>query len=296
MSPRALVALLPVLVLACSGAEQPRPRTEDEARRAAPVPACVLHLPARKSSGGAVRSLREPEYWKLVYPDFDEQAWTIPTDPHVCTGQRLLAAPELHGAKPVRQKLEEGDALLGAGADRLKVVWLRSHQTDDGKTAGALALARGLETNAEAYAVGVFKGHPAKTRLGIERIGPEVVVTAIEDTCTGRAPQSACEQTLHAFLAWRGQLAKIAEITTEKVAYAIDSEPGIPGRIEYHLTTAVEFSPQGVRVLEQVRARTGDGKELRKVELDRMMVLDRGNPMKTTAEPLWPKIFPTKKG
>ncbi len=291
---RALLAVVPALTLACSGAEPPRPRTEDEARRAAPVPACVLHLPARKSAGGATRSLREPEYWKLVFPDFDDQAFTLPSDPHVCTGQRLLAAPELQGAKP-RAKLDEGDALLGAGGDRLKVVWLRSHETGDGKAAGALALARGLETNAEAYAVGAFKALPSKTRLGIERVGPEVVVTAIEDTCTGRPPQSACDQTLHAFLAWRGRLVKIAEIATEKVAYATDSEPGIPGRIEYHLTTAVEWSPQGVRVLEQVRARTADGKELRKIELDRMLVLDRGNPAKTTAEPLWPKIFPSSK-
>ena len=291
-----VLGVLLALALGCS-ASPPRVAVEDEARAAAPIPACVLHLPPRKAEAKALaRNIREEQYWQLVFPTFDIETTTLPDDAVDCVGSDVLHAPAFKGTKPARKplKIAEGDITYGGGADRLKVVWLRSHVGEDGVAAGSLALARTLETQAEVYGVGAFRGVPGASRFGIERIGPEVLVTAIEDGCRGRKPGMPCESHIIVNLVYSGRLLPVADITAERVVYANDTEPGFPGKVEYHLTSAVEFGPKGLRVLEQIRVNDANGAPLRKAELDRMMVLDGGRPMKQTAESLAGKIIPSK--
>jgi hypothetical protein len=267
---------------------------EDDARKAAPLPACVLHLAPRKAAAqGTMRSIREEQYWKLVFPSFDASRNSLPATADDCVGGGVLASDVFKGATPIRNGLvvEEGDVMFGGGADRLKVVWLRSHH--DGPTSvGALALTRTLETHAEVYAVGAYRGVSEATRFQVERIGPHVLVTAFEDKCKGRKPGTACESRLVVNRAHTGLLVKVADIVIEKAAFANDSEPGYVGRMEYDLNSAVEFSPKGIRVLEQIRVKDSNGAPLRKLEVDRMLVLDGGNPMKESAESLWPRVYP----
>jgi hypothetical protein len=277
------------------GSTPPRSPVEDVARKAAPLPACVLHLAPRKAAAqGAARTLREEQYWKLVFPTFDASRSTLPDAADDCVGATVLASDTFKGASPVRTplKVEEGDIVFGAGADRLKVAWLRSHH-DGPASVGALALVRTLETHAEVYAVGSYRGVPDAVRLGVERIGPHVLVTAFEDTCKGRKPGVSCESHLIVHLARTGRLIKVADVVIERVAFANDSEPGYVGRLEYHLTSAVEFSPKGIRVLEQIRVKDSNGAPLRKLELDRQLVLDEGKPMRESAESLWPRVYPS---
>lgn len=286
------VPFLAVVLLGCSAAP-PRVMVEDEARAAAPIPACVLRLPPRKpESKGLARTLREEQYWQLVYPTFSSEDSTLPNGAVDCVGIDVFKTTAFSGTKPVRSplKIEEGDIMFGAGADRLKIVWLRSHRGEDGVVAGAIALVRTLETEAEVYAVGTYKGVPAATRFGIERIGPNVLVTSIEDGCRGRKPNTPCESRVTVNLVYSGRLVPVTEVITERVVYASDSEPGFPGRVEYHMTSGVEFSAKGLRVLEQIRVSDVNGAPLRKLELDRMMVLDGAKPMKATAESLWGRL------
>ena len=269
-------------VAAC--AETPeRPRTEDDARQLAPLPACITQLQSDAKRAGAARSLREEQLWPLVYPTYDAKSGKLPEGAHACNGR----VPELTGGHAT--KIEEGNVVLGGGGDRLKVAWLRSHTYDDGTTGGALALVRSLDGTAEVYAVGSYRAHE-KVQLSIERIGPEIVVAAIDDTCTGRKQGAACETQVTVFAPRSGVLAKVASIATERVSYAADNEPGLRCRAEYRLTSAITYADGGIKVLEQVLVRDEQGREIRKAELERAYTFAPDGSMVVDEDSLWAKV------
>lgn len=276
-----------LLTLGLSGcAETPeRPRTEDDARQLAPLPACITQLDSsgRTKKTGAARSLREEQFWPLVYPTYDAKSGRVPEGAHACNGR----VPDLKGGQGT--KIEEGAVLLGGGGDRLKVAWLRSHTYDDGTQGGALALVRSLDGTAEVYAVGSYRGHQ-KVQLSIERIGPEVVVAAVDDTCTGRKTGSPCETMVTVFAPRSGVLAKVASVATERVSYATDNEPGIRGRSEYRMTSAITYADGGIKVLEQVLVRDEQGREIRKAELERAFTFAPDGSMVVDEDSLWSKV------
>lgn len=263
-------------------AETPaRPRTEDDARQLAPLPACITQL--ESAHAGATRSLREEQLWPLVYPDYDAKSGKLPEGAHACNGR----VPDLAGGHAAA--IEEGAVLLGGGGDRLKVAWLRSHTYDDGTTGGALALVRSLGGTAEVYAVGSYRAR-GKVLLSIERVGPELVVAAVDDTCTGRKPDAPCETTVTMFAPRLGVLAKLAAISTERVIYATDNEPGVRGRSEYRLTSAITYADGGIKVLEQVLVRDEQGREVRKAELERAYTFAPDGSMVVDEDSLWSKV------
>ena len=278
-----IFAALAAFVGGC--AETPdRPRTEDDARQLAPLPACITQLgSASAKKAGASRSLREEQLWPLVYPSYDAKSAKVPEGAHACNGR----VPELAGGHA--SAIEEGAVLLGGGGDRLKVAWLRSHTYDDGTKGGALALVRSLDGTAEVYAVGSYRAHE-KVLLSIERIGPEIVVAAIDDTCTGRKTGTPCETMVTVFAPRFGVLVKVASIATERVTYATDNEPGIRGRSEYRLTSAITYADGGIKVLEQVLARDEQGREIRKAELERAYTFAPDGSMVVDEDSLWSKV------
>ncbi len=283
----------------CSAQEGTRPRTEDKARRLVPIPACVVPLPPRKAgTAGIMRALPENQLWRLVYPSFDTEKNRLPEHAPVCTGDALLDDKLFEGGMPLRGSwplaVEEGDLHLGSGGERLRLLWLRSHRFGDGTTGGALALTRVQEDFAEVYAIGALRARPGeKTRLGIERMGPEVLPTVTDDGCMKRAPNEPCETILHLYVARKGVLNPVADVVLERVVYAMATEPGINGRIEYHLTTSPQFSAGGLKLLEQVKVQDEKGKPLRKAELERLLTIDGGKPMKASDPPLWPRLAPS---
>ncbi|MGZ3474519.1 MAG: hypothetical protein ACXWUG_09555 [Polyangiales bacterium] len=255
-----------------------------------------MPLPPRKTPSAAVRSFPEEQYWRLVFPTFDPSAHRLMGSAHACTGQDLLSDPLLKDASPTRGswplETKEGDIVFGAGGDHLRVLWLRSHRFPDGSAGGVVALTRVLEDFAEVYAVGVFRGPATKTALGIERLGGDVIVTVKDDTCTGRAADTACEARMQLLLPRRGLLRPVATLSLEQVAFASGTEPGELGRIEYHLTSSPRFVPNGLKLLEQVQVADLHGRVLRKAELERVFTLDGERPMTVNEAPLWPRIFP----
>lgn len=282
------------------GEAPPRPNLEDATRRVAPIPACIMYLPPTKNSKqGFVRQLREDQYWKLVFPAFDDKDMQLSNGATDCTGRAILSDWRFKGGQALRgswpEKVEEGDIVFGAGGDRLKVVWLRSHKYPDGTFGGALAMVRTQENFAEAYAVGVLKGDPTRMRLQIERMGPEAIVTSTEEGCTNAPVTTGCETHVQVFLPRKGRLVALADIPLERRAFAVGSEPGVKGRIEYRLTTAPEFKPGMIKIFEQVMVHDDRGRELRKAELQRTYTFTEEGDLRASEPPLWPRIFNTAK-
>lgn len=275
-----------------------RPRSEDAARLVAPLPACLMLLSTR-AKGGAAVSLREEQYWKLVYPGFDPASGALPVGARACTGASVLDDPSLAGGRPLhagpatradQAKVEEGDALVAGGSDRLRVVWLRTAAFDDGTAGGALALVRGYASSAEVYAVAAYRGRPTRSRFSLERIGPEVVVVAQDDGCAARAPGAPCETLVRVFLPRQGALRRLVTTAVERVAYLEGAEPGVRGLTEYRLAATPQFFQGGVRVLEQVVVRDAQGRLIREAELDRSYALMPDDTMVASDDSLWARV------
>ena len=287
-----------VLAAVGMGCESPPPRTpiEDQTRRVAPLPACVMYLPARRAAtAGTLRHLKEEEISRLVFPTFDEEKRTLPKDAVACTGRTVLGDPLLAGGAPTRGTWplleEDGDALYGSGGDRIKVVWLRFLKWNDGTVGGPLSILRPTEKFAELYAVGAFRGHSDRVKLGTQRMGNELLVIAEEDNCAGRKEGDACENRMTVFLPRKGILQRIVDLPIERVAYVGQAERGASGTLQYHLTTAADYKDDGIHLVEQIRVSDENGRELRKAELERLFAVDDIKATMVANEPpLWDRV------
>ena len=295
------------LVIAACAATEERPRTEDDARKLAPLPACILDLGSQragsntdhsgsntnqvKMSDGVMQSLREEQIGRLVFPEYGPNH-PLPRNSRACTGRAPLEDPALNGGTLV--PIEEGGIALGGGTDRLKVAWLRSLTFPDESAGGAISLLRSFQGTAEVYAVGSYRGR-AKTLFSIERIGPDVVVVAQDDGCTGRNQRADCETSVSVFRPRFGVLERVARIAQERVTHAMDSEPGVRGRVQYRLSSSIRYREGGILVLEQVTVRDEVGREVRKAELERSFTFAPDGRMVVDEDSLWSRIgVPTR--
>ncbi len=283
-----------VCVASLSGCvEQPaRSQPEDETRRVAPLPACVLRLPPRGAqSEGTVRRLREEEIVKLIFPRFDASGRLLPQSATTCTGQALFDDPLLVGGMPIRRGWpwieEDGDILYGAGGDRIKVVWLRVLSFPDGTVGGPLAIVRGTEQFAELFALGAYRASPDRVVLGTARMGPDLLVTAERDGCTERPQGSPCETLLSVFLPRLGTCGRAVDAPTERVAYGAPADRGATGDLQYRLTSTADYRPDGVHLLEQIVVSDEAGSVLRKTERERVFRLNDSETLVSTVPSLW---------
>jgi hypothetical protein len=289
-APFSVTALAIALCLSACAETEVRPRTEDDARQLAPLPACLRQTASKQA--GVVKSLGEDEAWQLVYPSFDKARHVLPADAAACTGRHVLEGKDLAGGKP-KPVIQEGDASFASGGDRLKVVWLRSLAYDDGTEGGALALVRALEGTIEVYAVTGFRGRP-KTLFSLERVGPELVVVATDDGCKGRKPGAGCETPVTVLVPRYGVLERGAAFAQERIAYAEGTEPGVPGKVEYRLASATTFVEGGIRVLEQVMVKDDAGREVRRAELERAYTFAPDGSLVVSDDSLWSRVIATR--
>lgn len=290
-----LIATTSALAAGCSHPE-PRSRIEDQSRRVAPLPACVMQLPARRpGSAGTMRTLRDEQIVKLMFPAYDEEKRTLPKTPS-CTGSAVFDDPMFKEAQLARRTGwpfvgQEGDLFLGSGGDRLKLAWVRTHTLPDGSAAGPLAVVRSGERFAELFAVGAFRSQPEHTHLGTVRMGGEILVTAENDGCTGRKGGAGCTTVLTVMLPRRGELSSVVEIPTERITYSGHAEKGSLGVLEYHLTSVPTFTADGIKIVEQVRVKDDTGREVRKSERERNFAVDPVSGKAKASEPsLWDEI------
>lgn len=276
----------------CGSVAQPA-RNEDISRQNAPVPACIMPMPVRPTSRGTLKRLRELQYWELVFPTYDANERKLPQDALACTGQNVFKDPVFENGQSDRgwpRTVEEGDLLMGSGGDRLKVAWFRTHSFQDGSAAGAIALVRSQDEYAEAYAIGAYRSVTPKPYLMLERIGPDVAVTAQDDHCL-QEKKGPCETRMTVYLPRNGALKPLANFATKKRDFAGASEPGSSGRIEYRLTAAPQFTPEGIKLFEQVLAIDEGGRELRRAEVERFYKVE-GRTLVESETSLWPRMFP----
>lgn len=289
-----MAAWMGVLAVAPACAEPTRSQSADPSRALTPVPACVRRMPPRRDADrGFMPQLAEKDYWTLVFPEASRSE--VPGDGRTCSGAQLFTAAVFEGTQPAAGGSSEAvvippdGILFGGGGNRLRVVWLKSHQAEDGTAAGALALVRALDDVAEAYAVGVYRGDAERTRLQVERMGGGLAVTAVDERCAGEKPSEPCESLMHVFLPYRGELVPFAELGLRRVRFGENTEPGIPGRVRYELVTAPTFEDGAIRLVEQVSATHETGKKLRRAEVERVLVARDGR-AEATSEPLWDRM------
>jgi hypothetical protein len=259
---RASIAIGGLLLSACSSTlPPPTAGAPGELRAQSPVPACVTPLVSGATkSGGMARSLREDELWKTVFPEFS--SWRLPAGARACNGTSI--APSSSESLAV----SEGSMLVGGGADRMRVAWLPVAGTAD-KTVGALALYRSRGPIAEVFAVGPLEAARARTKLGIERLGADVLVTVTDEGCAKKTPGVDCETRTSLYAPRHGHLVSLATYALEKIAYVVGGEPGITGRVTYHLEAAVRFEKTAIRISEQMSVSDEAGAALRKIQQER---------------------------
>ena len=282
-------------LLGC-GAAPARSRLEDQSRRVAPIPACVLQLPARRaSSAGTVRKLNEEQVVKLVFPTFDEQKHSLAQGAKSCTGAPVFDSALFRNAKLARQDTwpfieQEGDVTYGGGGDGLKLVWIRTHAFPDRTSVGTLAVVRSSERFAEVFAVGPYRGQADRIGLSTVRMGGEYLVTATDDGCSTRKPGAACQTIMSVFLPRTGKLIPVVEVPLERVAYGGRAERGAMGVLEYRLTSVPEFREGAIKIVEQVRVKDDSGVDLRKAEHERIVTLDDTGVAKASEASLWDQM------
>ena len=270
-------------------AEPTKSVSADPTRAMTPVPSCVRRLP-KKASSGFARQIPEKDYWGLVVPDAEAHLTTVNASTVDCAGGRVFASPVFEGTTVDDSAVDEGRITYGGGVNRLRVIWLRSHVTNDKQSAGPLALVRVLDDYVEVYGVGAYKGEPEKSRFGLERLGGELVVTAVSDGCAGANPAGSCDTTLHVYRPVAGRLDTLAEIGLERVRHASGVEPGVTGDLRFKLTSSPAFKKDGIHVIEEVAVTDEAGRTVRKAELERAFLLDRSK-VNATAESLWTRLY-----
>jgi|GEM_PF-1470993 len=261
-------------------------KSADPSRSISPVPACVRNLPPAGNPDYA-RQLPEDEYWGLLVPTWKDSFETT-GEVLACNGQPLFLDATFDGVQLDPAARMEGRITYGGGANQLKVVWLRSHSSSQGQEAGPLALVRVVGHHAEVYGVTSFRGDPQKVRFDLERLGGEVVVTAITDGCSGA--QGDCDTILQVYRPQSGRLDKLADIGLRRVRQGQGLEPGVSGPLAIQFVSSPEYTPNGIALVEEFSVSDGAGRALRRAQVERAYMLN-GLDVVETSSSLWQRMY-----
>jgi hypothetical protein len=288
------VALASASLSVACGSDLPRSLSGDPARQLAPPPACILRLPARNASTSGERRLDDAQLWGLAFANFDAANGALPKDAMDCRGGHPFTDPAFAGAtarRPWPFKVQEGDVAFGAGTNNLRVAWFRTHQYPDGSMGGVLALIRSVDDFAELYSLGTFRGLSDRVKLRISRMGSNLLPSVQNDGCLKRPAGTACETTFTVFRPVRGRLEPAAQFATERIGYATGTEPGVAGRLEYHLVSTATFADDAINVTEQISVKDEQGREVRKAEVKRIFRYEEQSGFEPSEQSLWQTMF-----
>lgn len=280
--------LLGPALLSC--APPPNPRSPDPTRASTPVPACALPLPPRQNKDFA-RQIPERDYWNLIVPGLGKDDFEPTNSTTSCNGLPVFAADTMRDATFVRDARSNDELVYGAGQNRLKVVWLQTHAGAGHDRVGPLALTRVLEDYAEVYGVTLYRGNPAQSRFGTERLGPDLLVTAIQEGCQGVTVGTSCTTRLQVFLLSAGQLKDVGQFDLEKRVSRSSGETGVSGSVHYHLTSSPSFQPDGLHIMESIEVTDSVGRKVRQADMERHLRLS-GDRLMSDESALWKRVFP----
>lgn len=256
-------------------------RSADEPRLEAPVPACFVRLPARSNPGGMMRQLSEREYFQLVYPQAAGAGEDVEAgaDGVMCNQIAAFKSPAFTGASSrlgPNVRFAEELVLFGSGPNRLRMVWFRTHETKPGRALGTLAIVRTTEEFAQVFALGSFEGATETSRFSVERLGDELLVSAVDDGCGTVKAGEECDSDLYLFRAELGELKPILHVPIERVRHAPKpaNTPAYAGveRVTYHLEATPSYEASQISLLEQVTTTVQpSGKEVARAERERWL-------------------------
>ncbi len=274
-------------------AEPSASRSPDATRATGPVPACVRNLPPAAKANGFQRQLPEDQYFGLVVPSWSDGVESPSSSTLACNGEAIFDSRSMEGTRFDPQAVEQGKITYGGGANGLKIVWLRTHQAENGDAAGPLSLVRLVDNHAEVYGVTTYRGDPERTRFDLERIGGEVALTAVVDGCTKATGE--CDTVLDVLRPVHGRLDPVTTIGLKRVRSATGLEPGIQGPLQISLTTSPEYKSDGIFVIEEVTVTDETGRKLRRAQLERAYLLQGANVVETR-ESLWTRLYDRRVG
>lgn len=254
-------------------------KTEDEVRLMMPVPICLQRLP-RPAAAGSIVALRPAEYWSMLLPSFDSEASTVDLSRPDCSG-RLTLAEGASGAGSVTIRADQ--MVLGSGSDGFKIAWLPVRSFDT-KRSGLLALLRQRQEFLEVYALGIHQGVTTDVRFALERMGPALVVTALEERCSGEGDQRLCDAACTVYLMHSGQLQAQARFPVDHTVKPTAAAGAASS--EYRFSASADYRPNGVVLTEQLSVREKGRGEVRSVDLERTLRLQDGRLVPST-ESLW---------
>lgn len=254
-------------------------RSADEPRLEAPVPACFVRLPARPNPGGMMRQLSEREYFKLVFPHASGDHPQAGAEGLLCNQTAAFKGAAFSQASsrlgPDVQFAEEL-VTYGSGPNRLRVIWFRTHETKPGRSVGTLAVVRTTEEFAQVFALGSFEGAFETSRFSVERLGDELLVSAVDDGCGAVKPGEECDSDLHLYKVELGELRPLLQVAVERVRHAPKpaNTPAYAGvdKVVYHLEAAPSYDATQFSLLEQVTTTVQpSGKEVARAERERWL-------------------------
>jgi hypothetical protein len=275
---RALFALL--ILIACS-APPPPARPANLARQLVPVPICLS--PLGNTPAGASTTPQPADYWPLLWPHFDPRSGQLDPLDRDCSGRQALAAwaGTTNSLRP-----RTAEALISKGADDLEVIWLPILLDAAPDGTGLIALGRRRERRLEVYAIGVHGGDPERTHLAWQRLGPRLLVSALEGCAA--APTATCESSVSLYLARHGRLAALGSVVLERTALGAPSSRGAEP-LEYHFQTTLLYRPDGIHLQEHLAVRDRVRGEVRRSDLERILVL-RKDQLVQSEPSLWQQI------
>jgi hypothetical protein len=260
-------------------------KTEDEARLMIPVPICVKRLP-RATTPGAIVSLTSEEYWSMLLPSYDRSARTVNPKAPDCSGRLSLASLSPQGYTALRVDPEK--AVVSPGADNLKIVWLESHKLGEDSYEGLIALTRQRESYMEVYAVGVHRGRPDGTRFTLQRMGPRIVIEAVQEDCQGDGSERRCHATNSVYLMGTGALRPAATFPTEQATKRSARDGSTLA--EYHFSASTEYRDTAIQLTEHLSVSAKGQGEVQSSDLERAFRLENDQ-LVASGESLWTKTL-----
>jgi hypothetical protein len=277
-----------------------RPIYEADERQTVPIPVCAKPLPPPRRNKGEgnkliIRDLEPEEWLEIMMPEYRPSKGLEPRL-RDCTGNYAFANEVLRYGVPLDDwpvKINPDDLDMRQGPRGLRVLRLRVLAFENGDVGGPIALMRAVNDKAEVYAVGSYRG-PSDAKLTPMRLGNDTIVVAEAKRCPD---VFNCRKVADFYLARRGRLVNAASVDLERVVRV----PSVTERglyAEYHLTTDVSYSADGVQLLEQLKVRIipyenqGDrdsDRVLRTVEFARLLRVERDT-LFSTNEPLWERV------
>ncbi len=226
-----------------------------------------------------MRQLKESEYFQLVFTKAAGEQLEAGPEGLLCNRSAAFHSPAFAASSSrlgPDVRFAEELVMFGSGPNRLRVVWFRTHETRPGRAVGTLAVVRTTEEFAQVFGLGSFEGSAETSRFSVERLGDELLVSAVDDGCSAVKPGEECDSDLHLFKLELGELRPILQIPVERVRHAgkPTDTPAYAGvdRVVYHLEAAPSYEAGQVSLLEQVTTTVQpSGKEVARAERERWL-------------------------